>query len=319
MSQQDESGVEELITALFSEFQQLIQREPDYADIYLLAGIASLETDKGIGGILSSIDYSLSLADTHGPWSIEHQRSTSLQLPQGKMMWRAWLETLLDSDQLFLVGQLALGEDARPVQRELFVRARDENDQIVPASAFMPMAASLGMAIDIDKAVFRLIVNNQTVDRSVPLAINLSADFFELAEAQEEFDQLLFSAEQSDTRLCIEASHHVLVQHPVMCAKIAERVRRHGHEFGLDNLDLGLSLQLLQNAEFNYVKINAQALHDMMRDEHSAGYQAFKTMPDTMGITIVAVGVDSQGLFDALRELGIAVLQGNFLDQPEPI
>ena len=76
---------------------------------------------------------------------------------------------------------------------------------------------------------------------------------------------------------------------------------------------------MLQNAEFNYVKINAQTLHDMMRDEHSAGYQAFKTMTDTMGITIVAVGVDSQALFDALRELGITVLQGNFLDQPEPI
>ncbi len=319
MSQQDESGVEELITALFSEFQQLIQREPDFADIYLVAGIARLDTDEGIGGILSAIDYSLSLADTQGPWSIEHQRSTGLQLPRGKMMWRAWLEDLLASDQLFLVGQLALGENAQPVQRELFVRARDENDQIVPASAFMPMAASLGMAIDIDKAVFRLIVNNQTVDRSVPLAINLSADFFELAEAQEEFDQLLFSAEQSNSRLCIEASHHVLVQHPVMCAKVAERVRRHGHEFGLDNLDLGLSLQLLQNAQFNYVKINAQALHDMMRDEHSAGYQAFKTMTDTMGIRIVAVGVDSEPLFDALRALGIKVLQGNFLDQPEPI
>lgn len=319
MSQQDESGVEELIAALFSEFRDLIRSENDFADVYLVAGIAALDPDRGIGGILSGIDYSLSRAGTRGPWTIEHQRSTSLQLPQGKMMWRTWLENLLTSDQLFLVGQLALGEDARPVQRELFVRARDENDQIVPASAFMPMAASLGMAIDIDKAVFRLIANNQTVDRSVPLAINLSADFFELAEAQEEFDQLLFSAERSSTRLCVEASHHVLVQHPVMCAKVAERVRRHGHEFGLDNLDLGLSLQLLQNAEFNYVKINAQALHDMMRDENSAGYQAFKTMTDTMGITIVAVGVDSQALFDNLRALGIEVLQGNFLDQPEPI
>ncbi|MGB5328870.1 MAG: EAL domain-containing protein, partial [Gammaproteobacteria bacterium] len=156
-------------------------------------------------------------------------------------------------------------------------------------------------------------------DRKTPLAINLSAAFFELAEAQEEFDQLLSDCQQADIRLCIEASHHVLNQHPVMRAKVSERVRRHQHQFGIDNLDLGQSLQLLQSGQFDYVKINAKTLYGMSRDDMPAGYQALRTITDTLDIRIIAVAVDSQKVFDELKSLGIEIMQGNFLDSPTAI
>ena len=294
LSAADESAVTDYIHRLFNEFQQLLQKEPHFAEVTLLAGICDLEAGGEIGNILSSIDYCLSQASTRGPFSIEQKLSTNLDLPQGKMQWRSWLESVLKSNQLFLVGQLAIGGERFPVQRELFVRARNQKDQIIPASAFMPVASSLGMSVDIDKEVFRMVSTNQNIDRKVPLAINLSAAFFELAEAQDEFDHLLLDCHQSGTRLCIEASHHVLNQHPVMCAKVSERVRKHHHQFGIDNLDLGQSLHLLQTAQFDYVKINAKTLHEMSRNDLPAGYQALRTITDTLDIRIIAVAVDSQ-------------------------
>jgi hypothetical protein len=216
LSTADESAVTDFVRQLFDDFHELIQKEPDLAEVKLLAGICDLEVGGETGDVLSSIDYCLSLANTRGPFSIELQQSTNLDLPQGKMQWRSWLESVLQSNQLFLVGQLAISNERIPIHRELFVRARNQKDQIVPASAFMPMASSLGMSLDIDREVFRLVASNQDIDRKIPLAINLSAAFFELAEAQDEFDQLLRDCEQSSTRLCIEASHHVLNQHPIM-------------------------------------------------------------------------------------------------------
>ncbi|MDH3387637.1 MAG: EAL domain-containing protein, partial [Gammaproteobacteria bacterium] len=188
-----------------------------------------------------------------------------------------------------------------------------------PASAFMPMAASLGMSLDIDKEVFRLVSTNRELDRKIPLALNLSAAFFELAEAQEEFNQLLDDCEQTQTKLCIEASHHALNQHPVMCANLSDRVRQHQHQFGIDNLDLGQSLQLLQSGRFDYVKVNAKTLHEMSRNDMSAGYQALRTITDTLDIRIIAVAVDSQKVYDELKSLGIDTMQGNFLGSAEPI
>jgi len=214
LSATDESAVNGYIRVLFDLFQTLTKKEPHLAEVKLLAGICDLQVGGEIGNILSSIDYCLSQANTKGPFSIERQLSANLALPRGKMEWRSWLESVLQAKQLFLVGQLAMGNDGSPLQRELFIRARNQQGEIVPASAFMPMASSLGMSLDIDKEVFRLVTSNQDIDRKTPLAINLSAAFFELAEAQEEFDQLLSDCQRADTFLCIEASHHVLNQHP---------------------------------------------------------------------------------------------------------
>ena len=319
LSTADESEVSGFVRELFDNFQQLIQSEADLAEVQLLAGICDLEAGGEIGNILSGIDYCLSQANTRGPFSIERQLSTNLELPQGKMQWRSWLESMLETKQLFLVGQLAISNNRLPMQRELFIRARNQQGQIVPASAFMPMASSLGMALDIDREVFRLVATNEELDRNIPLALNLSAAFFELAEAQEEFDQLLAGCAQSGTRLCIEASHHVLNQHPIMCSKISDRVRRNQHQFGIDNLDLGQSLQLLQSGQFDYVKINAITLHEMSRNDMSAGFQALRTITDTLDIRIIAVAVDSQAVCDELKALGIDTMQGNFLGSPEAI
>ena len=104
-----------------------------------------------------------------------------------------------------------------------------------------------------------------------------------------------------------------------MCVKLSARVRELGHQFGADNLDLGQSLQLLQNAEFDYVKINAQTLHDMSQNEMSAGLQALKTITETLGIRIIAVAVDSEAQRDELKAIGISVMQGNFLGAAEAV
>ncbi len=319
LSATDESAVTGYIRVLFDLFQTLVKKEPNLAGVKLLAGICDLHTGGKVGSILSSIDYCLSQAHTHGPFSIERQLSTNLDLPRGKMQWRNWVDSMLQSKQLFLVGQLAMDNDGRPLHRELFIRARNQQDQIVPASVFMPMVSSLGMSLDIDKEVFRLISANQDIDRNTPLAINLSATFFELAEAQEEFNQLLTDSQQANIQLCFEASHHVLNQHPVMGAKISERVRRHQCQFGIDNLDLGQSLQLLQTGQFDYVKINAKTLCGMSSNDMPAGYQALRTITDTLDIRIIAVAVDSQKVLDELKSLGINTMQGNFLNPPTAI
>ena len=315
----DEEAAVEFINRLFEDFRTRAAEHPDLASIRLVAGICDLQGEEEIGSILSNIDYCLSRASTRGPFSIEHQMSTSLDLPQGKMNWRNWLEAVLEAGDLYLVGQLAVSNNRIPVQRELFVRVRNAKDQEVPASAFMPMAASLGMSLDIDREVFRLILSNKELDRRIPLAINLSAAFFELAEAQEEFDQMLAECERNNTRLCIEASHHVLDRFPAMRKQVSERVRRHGHRFGVDNLDLGQSLQLLQSGRFDYVKIGAATLHEMVRNEMTASYQALRTLGDTLDIMIIAVAVDSQEVYSELGELGIENMQGYFLGPPEEV
>lgn len=315
----DEDSTQSLMQRLFNHFRELDQTLHAEIELYLIGGISAIDAGSTAGEILAGIDYCLTQAAGRGPWSIEQRASTSVTLPQGKMQWRQWLEQTIACRRLFLVGQLVKQADGQNVHRELYIRAKDESGQVLPASAFMPMASSLGMSFDIDKAVFQLISQNQQNADKLPLAVNLSAAFFEQADAQIEFDQFLTRCHQNGIALCIEASHVILAQHLVMCQQVASRVHQSGHQIGIDHLDIGQSLELLKIARFDYVKINARTLHDISQNELSAGYQALKTLTDTMNITIIAVGVDSKELYEVLIELGIQHLQGNYLHKPQAL
>ena len=312
----DEESVVDFIKGIFEAYKTSIQQEITEIDLYPVAGVCALEANQSMGDLLAGIDYCLTQASSEGPFAIEQRVTTNLDLPQGKMQWRSWLDDILSANRLFLVGQIAIDSNQVAVQKELFIRTRNKKDQVIPASAFMPMASGLGMSIEIDKAVFRLIHENSELIQGIPLAVNLSASFFELADAQDDFESLLSSCHHQGIQLCIEASHHTLLQYPEMCSRISERIKKYGHQFGVDNLDLGQSLNLLQSAQFNYLKINANSLLEISSDSMSSAFQALKTMADTLDLQIIAVAVDSQELFDALQKQGIEVMQGNFLNEP---
>ncbi len=318
LAETNDTLAHEYLKTLFAEFQSLTSANSEYAEVQLQGGICGLETGSAISNVLSSIDYCLSKAINRGPYSIELKAFNSSTLPQGKMQWREWLENILQNKRFFLAGQLVMRDD-QPVHRELFIRARNQEGQTIPASIFMPMVSSLGMSLDIDKEVFRLLVNSQKNLPEIPVAVNLSAAFLEFSEATEAFERLLSDCRNKNINLAIESSHHILIQHPETCVVLAERARHYQHQFGLDNFDLGLTTELLQNGLFDYVKINAKTLADLGNNETPTGYRALRTITDTLNIEIIAVGVDSEALFDDLKTLGIKTFQGNLLDQPKPI
>lgn len=315
----DEESTQNYMQQLFRLFKGLDQINQSEVDLFLIGAISAIDGGSSAGEILSGIDYCLTQAAGSGPWSIQRRASNQIDLPQGKMQWRHWLEQTIASQRLFMVGQLVKHPNGQNVHRELYIRARDESGQVLPASAFMPMATSLGMSIDIDKAVFQIISEIQMGDEKLPMAVNLSAAFFEQADAQYEFDQLLTRCQERGLGLCIEASHTILAQHLMMCQQVASRVHQSGHQMGIDHLDIGQSLEILKIARFDYVKINARTLHNISQNEMTAGYQALKTITDTMSITLIAVGVDSKELYQALIDLGIKNLQGNYLHEPEAL
>ena len=315
----DEMATTEFVNTLYNQFKQHCDRLDIMDDLFLVAGISPLSTTLSSGELLSNIDYSLVQAASNGPYAIVQTVSSDLNLPRGKMQWRTWLEETIQSNRLFLVGQFALDNNKNKLQKEVFIRARNIQNEIMPASAFMPMATSLGLSQEIDKIVFRLVRENIGFNQGFPLAINLSIAFFERADNHEELEQLLIYCHENNAQLCIEASHQVLIHHPVMCKQISARVHKSGHLFGVDNLDLGQSLQLLQTASFDYVKVSASALQNMNSEGQEEGYQALKAMIDTLDIKMIAVGVDSQLLFDELQHMGIEFMQGNFLNEPTPL
>lgn len=286
-------------------------------ELFLTAGITAVSAGSQIGETLAESDFALSQADTKGAYSVYEKTSLNIKLPQGKMQWRAWLEECIDKKQFYLVRQKVVTTEQIAIHQEVFIRLRDADGQVIPAGMFIPVANSLGLGEAIDQIVFQLVKEYSARAEDVPLALNLTESVFSHADALREFNQLLEYFKQTESTFCVEASHAILEKHPAMCVGVAESVRLSGSVFGIDNLNLGMSLQSLQSVRPDYVKINAKTLHDMTQGEVPVAFQALLTLTETLDIRLIAVGVDSQEIYDHLQNLGVLIMQGNLIAEAE--
>lgn len=313
----DELTAKEYIESIFKQFRSNATYSGIHEDISLIAGISSVHVEHEMGRTLSDCDFALTQAESGGPYTIRETSTTELELPQGKMQWRNWLEYCIDESKFFLVRQKAMHTSGEVIHQEVFVRLKNDNDQVVPAGMFMPMAYRVNMDEAIDRVVFQLVKEISRKKSDIPVALNLTASVFSHADALVEFNQLLEYFKQSSTGLCVEASHTIIERYPSMCAEVADSIRKAGYVFGVDNLNLGRSLYDLKNVRPDYIKVNAQTLFHMTQGDIPAGYQELRTMTKAMNILLIAIGVDSQEMYDHLNQLGIDAMQGNLLSEPE--
>lgn len=312
----DDEAAVDMLASLFRRLRELPALHGVETEVYPLGAVVPLGQGR-LGDWLAAADYALSRAESRGAYAIERGGEERFDLPRGRMAWRAWLERVIEQRNLFLVSEPALTADGSIRQQELLIRAHDDQHQVIPASAFMPMAAGLGLSVEIDRLVFEMIREAYCKPAEAPLALNLSSAFFESAEGQTDFEQLMQHCRQQSVVLCIEASHHVLLRHPLMRERLAGRIAELGHRFGIDNLDPALPLELLQQTDFDYVKVNARRLAGESGQELTSRYQSLKTMTDALGLELIVVGVDSEELHARLLALGVEVMQGHWLAHPQ--
>lgn len=308
----------ERIAVFFDEFKDKVRVYSDASQISLIAGLTRLQPGSPTSEMLADADFALTQASGGSAFSIVESTRSNTHLPQGKMQWRAWIEDALQNKRLYLASQPVLDVNGNIVQKEMFVRLNNEHGEIIPAGMFMPMALSLGYGLEIDKAVFKLLPSAAVIDVDIPVALNLTASFFDShCYISHEFSGLLANFIGSPGGLCLEASHAIFNQYPSMCMQVADRLRELGHQFGIDNFDLKESLGVLQSIRPSYIKVNANTLIDLTPEDVSSAFQALRTLVTTLDIRLIAVGVSSQENYDRLLELGVDIMQGNLLAEPQ--
>lgn len=306
---------DQTVHSIFKEFRTSIIDQN--IDVSLVAASTVVQSGQKIGRVLANLDMALSQSLSVGGYAYRRSSETTLVLPQGRIEWRLWFKNKLMNNGFYLVGQPVFNSDNEIIQHELFIRVNDSENQVISAGIFMPMAQVLGLDLEVDKMVFQLL--NNLLDKEngcSTYALNLSMSFFQRADALKEFNVLLASFQKRPQVLCVEASHQAFLKSPQMFKQIADAVKSSGNSFGIDHLDLNISMDSLQIIQPSYVKVSAHLLKDLSQKESSGGYQALHTLTSALDIQTIAVGVDKLELLAHLKELGIDGMQGNFLGEP---
>lgn len=277
--------------------------------------IAGCELGRGeaASDLLSKLDLALAQAESDSSTHLQFIEAQDPDLPSGKSEWRAWFEKKIEQREFFLAAQSVFDKQEKVLHRELFIRAREEGKDDMPASTFMPMAASLNLASVLDGEVFTMLCDVPEMRRETCMSVNLSDASVVTPEIINKIDVLLEAYKDKPATLCFEIAHVLWLKYPKESRVLADKVRDAGQLIGVDHFALDWSIDFLRDLQPEYIKLNALLLDDLASVESASGYRALRNLTYSLNIKLIAVGIDDPSLHTRLQALSLDGLQGNLL------
>jgi EAL domain-containing protein (putative c-di-GMP-specific phosphodiesterase class I) len=152
------------------------------------------------------------------------------------------------------------------------------------------------------------------------MAVNVSARQFVQAEFEDQVAQVIQASGIAPQGLKLEITESLLLQDLDDSLARMQRLRAMGVTFSLDDFGTGYaSLAYLQRLPVDQLKIDASFVRRL--PDHAADAAIASTiisMGRSLGLTVVAEGVETAAQRDWLAERGCHLFQGYWLARPVP-
>ena len=245
----------------------------------------------------------------------------------GEMRWVSRIKTALREGRMLLyVQDIQPLKDGRPLHREVLLRLRDEEGQIVPPMCFIPAAERYNLMPELDRWVIEhtlaWVSRYDTGQEGTVYNINLSGTSVSDSRLLLRFiDQQLARHPVPPRRICFEITETAAVQNLAQLAELIEVLKARGFSFALDDFGSGLSsFMYLKTLPVDFLKIDGGFVRDMLRDPIDlAMVQSINTIGHVMQIKTIAEFVEDDDTRAELCRLGVDFGQGYGIDRPRPL
>ncbi|HET7294076.1 MAG TPA: EAL domain-containing protein [Vicinamibacteria bacterium] len=220
--------------------------------------------------------------------------------------------------------QVALA-DGRTEGFEALLRWRHPSRGAVSPAVFVELAELTGMIVPIGAWVLRAacedLLGLRAVHPELAVAVNLSARQFQQPDLLAEIARVLEETRLPPGALELEITETVAMQDSERTIATLRRLKDLGVKLSLDDFGTGhSSLSYLRRFPLDTLKIDQSFVRDVTRDAQTASIvQAIITMARSLGLRVVAEGVETAEQQALLRERGCDVAQGYLLSRPVPL
>lgn len=286
---------------------------------------------ESIASLLSAADMACYSAKDGGRNRVQTYDPESASALHREMRWVSRLTSANDEGRLDLVFQpivpVAVDGDSRP-HYELLLRLRDEEGRVVMPSEFIPAAERYNVMplLDgwvVERALRDLVPSRRDGVHEAPytIAINLSGTTLSDQGFLESLIQQLEEHEPTPGVLCFEITETAAIANLASASYIMREITSRGCLVSLDDFGSGLSsFNYLRNLPVHYLKIDGQFVQDVAEDRVDRSLvEAIVQVGRSMGVYTVAERVETQAVFDTLKEIGVGYVQGYLLGKPTPI
>jgi len=226
--------------------------------------------------------------------------------------------------EVFYQPKVAL-EGERIIGFEALLRWRHPIKGIIPPRQFIPLAEESGLIVPIGIRTVREACETirkwqDEFPQRKPLevSVNLSVRQFQDRSLLDEIRKILADTRILPSTLQFEVTESVLVQDPAQALELVTELRHMGVGLKIDDFGTGYSsLSYLHKLPFDTLKIDRSFISTMVQD-HAAFeiVRAIILLAGSLGLHVVAEGIETRTQADELRNLGCAFGQGYLFAPP---
>ena len=237
----------------------------------------------------------------------------------------AELRRAIEQEQLVLYYQpkasLASG---LVVGVEALVRWEHPERGLVPPNDFIPVAERTGLIKPLSRYVLRAAIRQchawNAEGRDLHVAVNLTIpDLLDLT-LPDYIAGLLEETGVRPAQLELELTESTILADPFRVHQVLTRFDEMGIGLAIDDFGTGYSsFAYLKRLPVQTIKIDRSFVMGMCEDESDATIvRSTVDLARNLGLGVVAEGVESQEIWDALRAQGCSLAQGYFISRPVP-
>ena len=242
----------------------------------------------------------------------------------GRLALLGELRRAIESDQLFLYYQPKVDVKTRMVVgAEALLRWRHPKRGLVPPGDFIPLAEQAGIIKPLTWWVLEEAVKQcRAWDRAelgLDVAVNLSARSLHDPQLPERITDLLAAHGVPPGRLQLEVTESAVMTDPARAAEILGHLGALGVGVSIDDFGTGYSsLTYLRNLPVSEIKIDKSFVIGMSGNGGSdkAIVRSTSDLGHSLGLAVVAEGVEDGNSFELLRSYGCDLAQGYYIARP---
>ena len=208
------------------------------------------------------------------------------------------------------------------VGMEALVRWQHPKHGLVFPDNFIPLAENNDRLIrELTYAVLETILREDLFQRDdireLNVSLNLSARMLSDLNLPDQFEKMLQEQQFSPGQLLIEVTESGAMEDGSLTMDILTRFRIKGFRLSLDDFGTGYSSMVqLYRLPFNEIKVDKSFVMRLLTDEEAASIVRLTIdLGHSLGLEVVAEGIEDQETYDWLKSLQCEIGQGYFISR----
>ncbi|WP_185957675.1 putative bifunctional diguanylate cyclase/phosphodiesterase [Tepidiphilus olei] len=233
----------------------------------------------------------------------------------------------VETGQFVLYYQLQVRGPSWPVGAEALIRWPHPERGLISPAEFIPLAEETGLIVPLgwwilENACRQLVAWERKAETAgLTLSVNVSARQFYQPDFVERVLEILEKTEADPRRLKLELTESTLASDLGGIIDKMRVLKQRGIGFALDDFGTGYSsLGYLKRLPLDELKIDQSFVRDVLTDPNDAAIaRTIVALAESLGLQVIAEGVETPEQWKFLAELGCPAYQGYYFARPLPI